>query len=809
MAEIDTTSKKVMKHQSKLIPELMVEASKDKAEKWKYEEKLKKFFLSGRVSDQNPSMKWKSLSVGSFLKEVGSDWDYPVILDQKTGTMVSLVNYLSTLGKERLREEDLNSMLKRLPQLSQEIHEVVNKVENISNSLKMAREIIEMLFASGENLIEPEKWVEICKFIEKELVTDKIAIIGYSGLTAFLLFKYQLNVCRSCHLDFLNEINKRIAGLNDILVLHGGASVSSEDQYNFATDLVSFNKIDKIAPLKASSKLPESRLKRIQNCYNILVEAQKTYKEYTTIIFTNKELAETYHLERICSDGVLKLIETGVCNKAKTYYKEEIKKFALVTGAIKVADLELTQQYVEDLHDAYFENYDVNYLGDEDLQFMRTIVLIDYSKELMKDASDFLELVSGGALVNIIGVNKIEELNQEKPDENGYLELASLAFSRRKAFVYQGGVDDPSRLFDAFNMGLEESYPVLWNILVAGSEAKMEKEDFLRIRIARESRLFPEILYNVDAGDAFGSHFDLSGNCQTKEIIPSYNQQFKSIENVKEMKSYLTMADFLAMDKKNGHHLEIIPTWYESEELVPLEAYLNAGYHAMDGKIPYIWGVDEDDKMRKIAIPISWVIFCRRHMNYWSFLQEIGGVNNPLVETAIERVKAHWQEDKETEIKDLELKLQDQFDDIRNADLEKSVRRMLSRLLNGEVDLSNMSVDSNDVKPSTKAAEVVKKLPLKNNEEQPEPEKVKSASTEAWVETDECTSCNDCISAVPGVFKYNDDKQVFVYNPKGAAYGKIVSAAEKCPAACIHPGLPYDKTEANLEKLMKRAEKFN
>ena len=86
---------------------------------------------------------------------------------------------------------------------------------------------------------------------------------------------------------------------------------------------------------------------------------------------------------------------------------------------------------------------------------------------------------------------------------------------------------------------------------------------------------------------------------------------------------------------------------------------------------------------------------------------------------------------------------------------------------------------------------------------------VKSIKAEAWVESDECTSCNDCIDALPTVFKYNSDKQAFVHNSKGGPYAKIVATAEKCPAACIHPGLPHDSKEKGIEKLIKRAEKFN
>jgi pyruvate-ferredoxin/flavodoxin oxidoreductase len=77
-----------------------------------------------------------------------------------------------------------------------------------------------------------------------------------------------------------------------------------------------------------------------------------------------------------------------------------------------------------------------------------------------------------------------------------------------------------------------------------------------------------------------------------------------------------------------------------------------------------------------------------------------------------------------------------------------------------------------------------------------------------WIETPECTACDECTNLAPKVFEYNADKQATVINPKGAPYSVLVKAAEKCTAGCIHPGTPWDPNEKGLDKLRKRAEKF-
>ena len=78
-----------------------------------------------------------------------------------------------------------------------------------------------------------------------------------------------------------------------------------------------------------------------------------------------------------------------------------------------------------------------------------------------------------------------------------------------------------------------------------------------------------------------------------------------------------------------------------------------------------------------------------------------------------------------------------------------------------------------------------------------------------WIDSPECTACDECTTAAPGVFAYNAKRQAIVVNPKGARYADIVKAAEKCTAACLHPGSPWNPAEPNLDKLRARAAKFN
>jgi ferredoxin len=72
-----------------------------------------------------------------------------------------------------------------------------------------------------------------------------------------------------------------------------------------------------------------------------------------------------------------------------------------------------------------------------------------------------------------------------------------------------------------------------------------------------------------------------------------------------------------------------------------------------------------------------------------------------------------------------------------------------------------------------------------------------------------CTSCQDCININPRLFKYDANKQAYITEASNGTYEQLVKAAEKCPARCIHPGLPAPGDKTANDRLIARAAKFN
>jgi ferredoxin len=90
-----------------------------------------------------------------------------------------------------------------------------------------------------------------------------------------------------------------------------------------------------------------------------------------------------------------------------------------------------------------------------------------------------------------------------------------------------------------------------------------------------------------------------------------------------------------------------------------------------------------------------------------------------------------------------------------------------------------------------------------------EPEAPKApASDEAYIETPRCTTCEECMAINKKMFRYDDNKQAYIADLRAGTYRQLVEAAEACQVSIIHPGKPWDASEAGLEESIERAKPF-
>lgn len=89
-----------------------------------------------------------------------------------------------------------------------------------------------------------------------------------------------------------------------------------------------------------------------------------------------------------------------------------------------------------------------------------------------------------------------------------------------------------------------------------------------------------------------------------------------------------------------------------------------------------------------------------------------------------------------------------------------------------------------------------------------EPAQEKREVGDPYIETERCSSCNECTNLNSRMFAYNENKQAYIKDPDAGSFKELVEAAESCQVAVIHPGKPRNAKEPGLDELVKRAEPF-
>jgi pyruvate-ferredoxin/flavodoxin oxidoreductase len=214
----------------------------------------------------------------------------------------------------------------------------------------------------------------------------------------------------------------------------------------------------------------------------------------------------------------------------------------------------------------------------------------------------------------------------------------------------------------------------------------------------------------------------------------------------------MTFADFAATEAPFLKQFRKAPPETWNDDMVLLADFLALDKDEREGKFPYIWAVDAKNRLTRLLVTEDMVRASEERLNFWRQLRDLTRPSQVAGDTA---------------------GITDQL----RAELMQKVAASLGL---GDGNVAVTAADSGLVAPAGVAAA---------NMDGYEP---------AWVETPECTACDECTNLAPKAFAYN-----------GAKYADLVKAAEKCTAGCIHPGTPWNPNEAGLEKLIARGAKYN
>ncbi|MEQ9403900.1 MAG: ferredoxin [Cyclobacteriaceae bacterium] len=644
---------------------------------------------------------------------------------------------------------------------------------------------------------------------------EKELSISLDERTPYLILNHILNEKRKENQKkFKNRLSELITGLNNLLHVEDKSADTRELEatYDFADEMIAFDKLVAMIPHSSGEALPEERLKRLKGVLATLTSALAYFSDQVATIVAEKEFVNKAEDEAIFQHSMLITADKDPFLQTQQLFSKEIQSFSEIIKAYRIATLEVNGEYHDAVHNEYFEHFTWHRLLENELNLFHPIVLLIGHEFLFDHLTSFSRLLASNQPVNILVLNHElisvpGSISWEDASHQFRQEPAALTISHRNVYTLQAGMDDPSFLYKGLENCLKSVAPGVCHLSLSMDDSRTEAASYLIARGETAGRYFPKILYDPLLDKEWSERFDMSQNIQSDTKWPLYSMRASTSEETEAMIDVaFTYADYKAIFPEKAEELMLIPSQYYTEHLVPLADYLELDEERLYGKIPFIWLVDLQMNLYRAAVPNVWVVSCQERLDFWSFLQEIGGINKHHTRQALESREVDMQKMVADTKATIEAEYQQKISRIEEEAVGKAAEQLIAVLLDEE-DIQVNSIPSTqedgDAEPSASTEEKEEiSTPVVEREEAP-------AIEEAWVESDDCTTCNECTDKFPNLFKYNDDKQAYIEDASKGTYAEIVKAAENCPAACIHPGLPLNQNEPNLDALIKRAEKFN
>jgi len=497
-------------------------------------------------------------------------------------------------------------------------------------------------------------------------------------------------------------------------------------------------------------------------------------------------------------------------------FEGHMAKMAEGFKAVRMAEIELNGGYRKEKHAEFFTYFDWKRFSDEEFHLSPPVVSIGGDgamydigfqnlSRMMMSGKPIKVLIldtqvysnTGGQACTSGFTGQVSEMAQfgkaTQGKEEVRKEIALIGMAHRTTYVLQGSISNATHLIEGFIEGINARRPALFNIYSACMPEHGIGDDLAehQSKLAVESRAYPLLRYNPDKGVLPEECFDLEGNPAMDADWPSYALEYTDEQGTKaSMQVPLTFADFAITEGRFRKQFRTAPrdTW--NENMVPLAEYLDLAEDDREGKFPYVWAVDKKNRLIRVIPAMPIVRACEDRRNFWRMLKSLASVRTTVDEGQIaEQIRAEFA--------------------------QTLAARLLQMAGGGQL-LAAAGLPAIQAAPGSSAspAGIASRAAIASPGASAGSAQIAAPNAGAgqiapWIDSPQCSACDECVNLNPKMFAYDDRKHAYIKDPKAGPYKDLVRAAEKCTAQIIHPGTPLNPNEKDLDKLMKRAAKYN
>ena len=527
-----------------------------------------------------------------------------------------------------------------------------------------------------------------------------------------------------------------------------------------------------------------------------------------------------------------------------------MRKMADAFAAVRTAELELADAYVEAEHGPFFEGFNWEEFTDEEFRLCPPMVVIGGDGAMLDIGfQNVSRLLASGKPIRIVVLDtqvysntggqactsgfhgQVSDMAAFGAARHGKTEhrkeMALIAMAHRNTFVLQTSQALPAHLMAGVLQGLGSRRPAIFNIYTpCQAEHGLPDHGSARAaKLALEGRAFSYLVYDPDGGETFPERLSLDGNPAIADQFPTYELTYVDDDGREQtMTLPMTTADWAATEPRFKPHFRVIPRAERNGHHVPFGEYLELGEDERRGKTPHIVTLDADRRIQWVRVSPEMVALTEDRLSLWDELRELAGLKIPArVEKTITR---RLEKQFETELDRVQQEYETKIADLKSRYPAEITRKIAEAIVSRGANALGSAAGIGGAMAPAPAPAVTPPPPVPVapplaavaepvvaepavTEASPEPEaESMDDALEPWIETVLCTSCDECTRLNPAMFEYNEDKQAFIKDPRAGTFRELVLAAEKCTARIIHVGTPLDAEEEDLDVWVGRGAEF-
>lgn len=475
--------------------------------------------------------------------------------------------------------------------------------------------------------------------------------------------------------QFKQKSNTLITSLQDLLVVDGKEQ-SIGEVYDFASDVIAFDKLSGLIPQTEGRQLTKSRSKRLISVLDRLKKGLK-YLEGTMATVMIDSVAEQE--SKALSHCEVITTQEDLLSGVGENVRKEMDQFIDLIKVFRMAALEVDNLYKEEVHDEYFEHFSWYQLTKAERKLFHPFIVVTKHEYLTQKLEVFSELLSTNWPINFVVLNSQvtsptdDNVSWEDAAHRYRQELSMFAIAHRNVFIFQTAISNDHIVANGVRSCLHSTGPSLAHFL-QDSDGKSISG------VSTICRYFPTINYNPVITTDIEHRLDLEGNEQPTKAWPEFELALdEGIGDPTRIQLPFTYADYKALFPSKVSELLIIPPeFFRDTHLVPLHEYLQLEASQLMGKVPYILLADKEEGLYKAAVPNVWVVSCQERLDFWQLLQVIGGVEKRPEASENTPTESKQQADV---LSDLKQKHEQEIEKVREEATKKATEQLIGILL--------------------------------------------------------------------------------------------------------------------------------